>query len=75
MMEKKSKWHGWSRAQDGYMDAVKRRHSLLIGPLPGRKQIVLYVLNEERALLTPLAYFKTEALAEQALTELDILLG
>lgn len=72
-----SHWHGWSRAskQSVVSDSTKQRCALHIGPLPGRKQIVLYVANEANGTLTPLAYFKTEALAQEALRMLDLLVN
>ena len=54
-----SEWHGW-RIGDA---------ALHIGPLPGRKSIVLFILEGGRLL--PLAYFRDEELARKARDWLD----
>ena len=43
--------------------------SLHIGPLPGRKSICLSLTED--AVVTPLAYFRSEAEAKKALEFLD----
>ena len=46
---------------------------LHIGPLPGRKQVALYMLKG--ASMTPLAYFVDETAAKQALEFIGKMLG
>ena len=54
-------WHGWS----------VRGMTLHVGPLPGRKGIVLY--RCEKATIKPLAYFRNEEQAQACLEVLDAL--
>lgn len=56
-------WHGW-RVRDT---------NLHVGPLPGRKQIVLYAMVNGGTTIRPLAYFRTEDDARTALNALDTL--
>jgi hypothetical protein len=54
-------WHGWTTAG----------MTLHVGPLPGRKSICLYRLDE--SVIRPLAYFPDEAKARECLQFLDAL--
>lgn len=59
-MGTESEWHGWS---------IGDSPAIHVGPLPGRKSIVLYKVDG--SVLTPLAYFRTEEAAAVALSLLD----
>lgn len=59
-----SKWHGWS---------IGDSPAIHVGPLPGRKSIVLYQIDG--SVLTPLAYFRDEDAAEKGLALLDDLMS
>lgn len=63
-----SDWHGWRRTNNK-VHTEKTEGGLHVGPLPGRKQIALY--TELYGDIVPLAYFKTESLAELALEAFD----
>ena len=63
-------WHGWKR--DGVF-TNNTDGALHIGPLPGRKQVALYI--EGQGVLNVLAYFKTEEAAEWALRAIDRITG
>lgn len=54
-------WHGWN--VDG--------KTLYVGPLPGRKSVCLYTL--ENNTIRTLAFFKSERLAQDCLERLDVL--
>ena len=61
-------WHGWLQTRLG---PECTNGSLHIGPLPGRKQVALYIEGE--GVINVLAYFKSEASAEWALRAIDTL--
>lgn len=63
-------WHGW-----GWKD--NRRPDLHIGPLPGRKQLCLYLEDhtDGNVSIRVLAYFKHRRDAYAALCAIDLLMG
>ena len=61
MTAQETDWHGWSVGRD----------SLHVGPLPHRKRVALYVLHG--SVLRPLAYFRCEADAIDAMEMIDLL--
>lgn len=63
-----SDWHGYSR-NDINVGVERPRLALHIGRLPGRKQLCLY--TEGSGQVDILAFFKTEALAQEAQDLLD----
>lgn len=73
-------WHGWvilyvdQRGSSGANQ--KAEASLHIGPLPGRRRIALYVKEDTSgvAIVSPIAYFPSEEMAERLLTILDLLI-
>lgn len=54
-------WHGFEFGDD--------KTQLFIGPLPGRKSICLYAIDDDG--VSVLAFFKTKEKAEKALSLLD----
>lgn len=58
-------WHGWGVSDQSVP-------SLHIGSLPGRRSVCLYATSP--GTLEPLAYFRSEAAAKQALAILDRLM-
>lgn len=63
-------WHGWERFY-GPREAKPRLH---VGPIPGRKQIVLY--EHTGSVVVPLAYFRDEEAAQRFMAVMDyIVLG
>lgn len=60
-----SEWHGIAVVPPG----GDQSDALHIGPLPGRKQIALYLVSHGRS--TVLAYFRDEESARRALAWID----
>lgn len=60
-MSSPPKWHGWTVAG----------MTLHVGPLPGRKSIVMYRCDQ--SAIEPLAYFRSEEQAQACLEVLDAL--
>lgn len=66
---KDDQWHGWAvKGADGAL--VEGLH---VGLVPTRKSVTLY--KAEQGAITPLAYFRNEAAAREALRLLDRLVG
>lgn len=63
-------WHGWSR---GLSSGQKTGRALHIGPLPGRKSLVMYV--HDGSVVRALAYFRNYQDAALALDVLDEIVG
>ena len=59
------KWHGWAKPNDP--DVM-----LAISPVPGRKQVCMYIQSGNR--IAALGYFSTEADARAAMLSIDALL-
>jgi hypothetical protein len=58
-------YHGWTA----------RGRTIHVGPLPGRKSITLYRMDDDGSTIDVLAYFRDEDSAWRFLGDMDALLG